>query len=252
MPAEQYTVYSGTVYTATTPDSLRATLVRANVASTRLFINFTGNEVNLRDENGFNFDKWKARVDKFRGVDLQPYIDDGTIVAHFIIDEPQDKSNWNGHQITQAQIEQMAAYSKSIWPTLATMARTRLEYLRGGQYPHLDAVRIHYVAKFGDIGAWIATNVAQAKALHLAMIGGLNALNGGAEDSGIPGRSEGKFAMNPDELRTWGRQFLAEPYMCGFLFYEWDPGYWIRPDIQAAMSDLANIAAQLPNKDCRP
>lgn len=252
MPSDQFATYNATVYTATNADTLRAVLAQANQTSERLFINFTGNEVNLRDQNGFSFDKWKSRVDRFRGVDLTPYIDDGTIVAHFIIDEPQDPTNWNGHPVTQAQIEQMAAYSKQVWPTLTTMARSKLEYLRGGQYPDLDVVRIQYLAKFGPIDDWITSNVAQAKTLHLAMVGGLNALNGGTEDSGIPGQAEGKFAMNADQLRTWGRRFMSEPYVCGFLLFQWEPGYMNRPDIKAALGDLASFAAQLPNKDCRP
>jgi len=252
MPSEQFPVYNSTVYTATDADSLRVFLARANQASARVFINFTGNEVNLRDANGFSFEKWKSRVDRFLGVDLTPYINDGTLVAHFIIDEPQDPTNWNGHPVTQAQIEQMAAYSKQVWPTLTTMARSKLEYLRGGQYPHLDVVRIQYLVRFGDIDDWISSNVAQAKALHLAMVGGLNALNGGSKDSGIPGQAEGKFAMNADELRTYGRRFMSEPYVCGFLLFQWEPVYMNRPDIKAALTDLVNYAAQLPKKDCRP
>jgi hypothetical protein len=252
MPSDQFTAYNATVYTATNVDTLRAVIVRANQTSQRLFINFTGNEVNLRDANGFAFDKWKARVDRFREVDLTPYISDGTIVAHFIIDEPQDPTNWNGHPVTQAQIEQMAAYSKQVWPTLTTMARSKLEYLRGGQYPHLDVVRIQYLARFGPIDDWISSSVSQAKALHLAMVGGLNALNGGGKDSGIPGQAEGKFAMNADELRTYGRRFMSEPYLCGFLLFQWEPGYMNRPDIKAALNDLAGYAAQLPNKACQP
>jgi hypothetical protein len=252
MPTEQFKVYSGTVYTAGSPDSLISVLIQANRASQRLFINFTGNEAQLRDANGFSLDKWKARVDRFRNLPLGPYIANGTILAHFVIDEPQDPSNWNGHPVAPAQIEQMAAYSKQVWPTLTTMARSKLEYLKGGQYPHLDAVRIQYLDRLGPIDNYITTNVAAAKALHLAMVGGLNVLNGGPPNSGIPGQADGKFAMNPDQIRTWGKRFLAEPYLCGFLFFQWEPGYFNRPDIKAAIGELGAIAAGLPNKACRP
>ena len=168
------------------------------------------------------------------------------------MDEPQDATQWNGHPVTPAQIEQMAAYSKQVWPTMVTMIRSTLPYLKGSQYPHLDAIRIQYLERFGPIDAWIAGSVQDAKSLHLAMVGGLNALNGGSKNSGIPGKSEGKFAMNADELRTFGRTFLAEPYICGFLMYQWEPGYFNRTDIRAAMSDLSDVARQLPNRVCRP
>jgi hypothetical protein len=252
IPPALFAQYSGTIYTGSSPDTLLAVLDAARRANARLYINLVGNESNLRDANGFNFDKWKARVDRFRGIDLTPYIDDGTISAHFIMDEPQDPTNWNGHPVTQAQIEEMAAYSKQLWPTMPTMIRSKLEYLKGFQYPHLDAVRIHYVERFGPIDAYIASNVQQAKALGLAMVGGLNVLNGGSKTSGIPGKAAGKNAMNADEIRSWGRTFLAEPYICGFLMYQYDPVYLARPDIQSALSDLAQIARNLPTKACRP
>jgi hypothetical protein len=252
MPTDLFAAYSSTVYTATTPDALVLALIEANRTSHRLFVNFTGNEAQLRDANGFNFEKWKARVNRFTHLPLGPYIANGTLLAHFVIDEPQDPSNWNGHPVTPAQIEQMAAYSKQVWPTLTTMARAKLEYLKGGQYPHLDAVRIQYLDRLGPIDDYITKNVAAAKALHLAMVGGLNVLNGGPPNSGIPGEGEGKFAMNADQVRTWGKRFLSEPYLCGFLFFQWEPGYFNRPDIKAAMGELATMAAGMPNRVCRP
>jgi hypothetical protein len=248
MPTEQFKVYSGTVYTAASVDSLISVLIAANRASERLYISFAG--PNVADANGFSFDKWKGKVDRYRSLDLGPYIANGTIAGHFIIDEPQDPSNWNGHPVPPAQIEQMAAYSKQVWPTLTTMARSKLEYLKGGQYPHLDVIRIQYLDRLGPIDDYITTNVAAAKALHLAMVGGLNVLNGGPSTSGIPGQSEGKFAMNADQVRTWGKRFLTDPYICGFLFFQWEPGYFNRPDIKAAMAELGTVAAALPPKAC--
>lgn len=251
IPPALFTQYSGTIYTTTSPDTLLVVLAAARRSNTVLYLNFVGNEENLRDANGFNFDKWKARVDRFRGIDLTPYIDEGTISAHFIMDEPQDPTNWNGHPVTQAQIEQMASYSKQLWPTLPTMIRAKMDYLQGGHYPDLDVVRIQYLERFGPIEDFIATNVQDAKALGLAMVGGLNVLNGGSNTSGIPGTATGKYAMNADEIRTWGRTFLAEPYICGFLLYQYDEAYLARPDIQAAIADLGQMAHNLPTKSCR-
>jgi hypothetical protein len=252
IPPALLTQYSGTIYTATSPDTLLVVLEAARRSSARLYLNFVGNETNLRDDHGFDFNKWKARVDRFRGLDLTPYIDEGTISAHFIMDEPQDPTNWNGHPVTQAQIEEMASYSKQLWPSLPTMIRAKMDYLKGFQYPHLDAVRIQYLERFGPIDEFIASNVRDAKALGLAMVGGLNVLNGGSKTSGIPGQAAGKNAMSADEVRSWGRAFLAEPYICGFLLYQYDPDYLARADIQAALSELARIAHDLPTKACRP
>jgi hypothetical protein len=251
-PTNRFADFSGTIYTATNPDQLLADLELARRANTRFFINFTGNEQFNRDSNGFSFTRWKQRVDRYLGVDLTPYINDGTILGHFILDEPSDRTNWNGHQVPHTEIEAMAAYSKQVWPSMVTMIRANTDYLVGHQYPHLDAVRIQYVHRFGPIADYLATNAQAAKSLGVAVVGGLNVLNGGSPTSGIPGRKEGKNAMSADEIRSFGGTFLLEPNLCAFIMYEYDSTYFSRSDIRAAMSDLNQQARTLPNRACRP
>jgi hypothetical protein len=252
LPPAHFAEFSGTVYTATTPDKLIRDLEVARRSSARLFISFAGSEEFNRDSNGFSIAKWEQRVDRFRGLDLTPYIDDGTIVAHFILDEPQDPTNWNGKQVSQATIEEIAKYSKQIWPTMLTIIRAFPDYLKGYQYPHLDAIRLQYLDRFAPLEDFIAAQVQGAKALGVGLVGGLNVLNGGSKQSGIPGRRAGKNAMSAEEIRSWGGRFLSEPYICGFLMYEYDSTYFSRPDIQAAVADLSQMARSLPEKACRP
>lgn len=252
LPPDRFAEFSGTIYTATDPGQLLADLELARRASARLLISFTGNEEFLRDQNGFSFAMWKQRVDRFLGVDLTPYIDDGTIIAHFILDEPSDRTNWNGQRVSHEDIEAMAEYSKQVWPTMATMIRARTDYLTGNRYPHLDAVRIQYLHRFGPITDFLNENVQAAKSLGLELVGGLNVINGGSPTSGIPGRREGMYAMSADEIRSWGTTFLSEPGLCAFMLYEYDSTYFSRPDIQAALSELSQKARTLPNRACRP
>jgi hypothetical protein len=251
LPAERFADFSGTVYTATDPAKLIRDLDGARRTGARLFISFAGSEEFNRDENGFSIAKWEQRVDRFRGLDLTAYIAEGTIIGHFILDEPQDPTNWNGHRVSPAQIEEIAAYSKQIWPTMPTVVRAFPDYLAGSQYPHLDAIRIQYLDRFAPLDSFIEAQVEGAKALGLGLVGGLNVLNGGSKDSGIPGRRVGKNAMSADEIRSWGGRFLSEPYLCGFLMYQYDETYFSRPDIQGALSELAQQARGLPQKSCR-
>jgi hypothetical protein len=244
--------YSGTIYTATNPDTLLKALEAARRANARLFISFTGNEQYNRDENGFSLAKWKGRVDRFRGIDLTPYIDEGTIIGHFILDEPSDPHNWSGKQVSKADIDEISKYSKEIWPTMVTMIRAWPDYLAGYEYKHLDAVRVQYLERFGPVDEFITFHVQAVKALGLALVGGLNVLNGGSKTSGIPGEREGKFAMSADELRSWGAAYLAEPSICAFLLYEYESKYFSRPDIKAALSELKQQAERKPKKACRP
>jgi hypothetical protein len=252
VPPERFADFSGTLYTATNPDTLLRDLAKARLAGARLTISFTGNEQYLRDQNGFSIAKWEQRVDRFRGVDLTSYIDDGTIIGHFIMDEPQDPSNWSGKRVTQAQIEEIAKYSKQVWPTMLTVIRSFPDYLEGYQYPHLDALQVNYLNKFGSIDDFVAAQVQGAKSLGLALVGGLNVLNGGAPTSGIPGEAEGKYGMNGDEIRSWGGKYLSDPYVCAFVVWEYDPEYLSRPDIKAAFADLSQVARSHPEKTCRP
>jgi hypothetical protein len=252
VPPEHFAEYSGTNITPGFPDSLLPILEAARRANIRVFISFTGGGRHSLDSTGFNIDKWKERVDLYRAIDFTSYIADGTILGHFLMDEPNDRRNWSGQQVSQADIAEMARYSKEVWPSMVTMIRAFPEYLEGHEYPHLDAIRVQYAPRFGPIDSFINAQVQGAKALGVAMVGGLNVLNGGSGESGIPGTREGKYAMSADEIRVWGGRWLAEPYICAFLMYYYDSAYLSRPDIRAALSELSEKARGLPKKECRP
>ena len=56
--------------------------------------------------------------------------------------------------------------------------------------------------------------------------------------------------MSADELRSWGGRLLAQPNLCVFLLWEYDEAYLARPDIKAAIDDLAAIARSYPSRKC--
>jgi hypothetical protein len=231
--------------------SLLADLAAARRSNTRVLLNLTGSERFLSDAHGFSFAKWKERVDRFRDVDISSYIADGTIVAHFIMDEPDDPSNWNGKQVTPAQVDQIAQYSKQLWPDLPTVVRAVPGYFKGYHFQYLDGAWAQYLDRFGPVDPYIATNIRDAQQAGLSLVGGLNVLNGGAKNSGIPGRKVGKFAMNADEIRTWGGKLLDQPYFCAFVMWEYDPRYFSRPDIKAALAELKQKAEAHVKQSCR-
>jgi hypothetical protein len=57
--------------------------------------------------------------------------------------------------------------------------------------------------------------------------------------------------MTADELRTWGSRWLDEPDMCGFLLWEHSNSYFARPEIKAAMAELAAKARAYPKRSCK-
>ena len=231
------------------PDEMLPGLEAARRANARVMINFAGAEHNSRDQNGFSLTKWKQRVDRFRGIDFESYIADGTLIGHLIMDEPSDPSNWNGKKVPLADIEAMAKYSKDIWPSLTTIVRGWPSYLKGYPYRYLDATWIQYHARFGDIESFLSTNLREAKALGLAVVGGMNVINGGGEDSGMPSFEKGKRAMSPSQLRSWGGRFLRED-VCLFLLWNYRSEYFSRPDVKAAMEDLSQEARKRPKRAC--
>ena len=242
--------FTGTQITAVYPACLLADLEIARRANARVFISFTGNSQYNRDENGFSLAKWKQRVDRFRNLDLTPYIADGTILGHLLMDEPNDPHEWNGKTVSLADIEGMAKYSKEVWPAMTTYIRTFPEYLKGGQFPHLDALWFQYLDRWAPLDEFIAKHFGEVRSFGLNVISGLNVLNGGSKSSGIPGRRQGKNAMSAEELRSWGSRLLAQPNLCAFLLWEYDEAYLARPDIKAAIDDLAAIARSYPTDNC--
>jgi hypothetical protein len=255
LPPESYAGagFSGALLAARPDSSLLIVLEAARRASARILIGLTGSESRLLGEDGhFSLNVWKRRVDRFRGIDFSSYIADGTIIGHYIMDEPHDPTNWGGRTVSHADVDEMARYSKELWPSMATIIRGKPDYLKGYQYKYLDAAWMQYTVQFGPIESFISSNVQDAKASGLALVAGLNVINGGSPTSGIPGRREGKFGMSASELKAWGGALLAEPYTCAFIVWEYDSAYFSRPAIKAAFEELEQQARTYPKKSCRP
>jgi hypothetical protein len=248
-PSELNPAFTGLITDAHRP-ILLAKLEEARRHNDRVLLSFSGSSGKFTDANGFNLTQWKQFVDEFRGMDIQTYIDDGTLMGHFIMDEPSDKSNWNGHQVSPEEVEEMARYSKEIWPDLPAIIRAWPDYLKGHQYQYLDAAWAQYHVRFGSLDDFIASNVRDAKASGLALVMGLNVVAGG-NDPSMKGYHNDKTAMTAAQVRTWGNRILDEPYVCAFFMFRYYPDYFGRSDVQEAMDDLSRRARDLPKRPCR-
>ena len=241
---------SATLRTAN-PLTIMDDLAAARRSGTQLVLGLAGNERRYKDAQGhFSFAMWKARIDRFRGLNFAPYIRDGTIVGHYILDEPHDPTNWGGTVVTRAQVDQLARYSKQLWPSMPTLVRGWPAYLKGYQYKYLDAAWAQYSERFGPINDFIRANVRDAKATGLALVVGLNLLGGGGKAQGIMGYSGRRFAMNAWQVRSWGAALLAEPYVCALIGWKYDERYFARADIKAAIAGLGDKARQHASRAC--
>jgi hypothetical protein len=204
----------------------------------------------------FSLTKWKSLVDRFRKANLKPYIDDGTLLGHFLIDEPQRTAKWGGKIISQATVEAMAQYSKSIWPTLPTLVRVVPSWLASAPvtYRALDAGWLQYASGKGDAATMVASETAIAKNKGLGLVTGLNILDGGNGSSGVHGWTRGKWAMSASEIKNYGTALLNQPYTCGFFNWTYQyfgPTYYARSDVKSAMATLSTKAKAHARTSCR-
>jgi hypothetical protein len=190
-------------------------------------------------------------VDRFKDINFSSYIADGTILGHYLLDEPHFPSKWGGSIVPQSMVEEMAQYSKQLWPAMTTMISSPPRWLAeaGLSYTYLDAAFAQFEWNYGS--GWIGKEVAAAKAKGLGLVVSLNLLDGGDGTSGIPGTYGGRWAMSASEVRSYGSAMLAEAYICGFTMWKYTPEYYSRPDIQSAMTDLSILARNHVTTSCR-
>ena len=216
-----------------------------------------GDDKYVKNPDGtFSLTKWKALVDRFKNANLTPYITDGTLLGHFLIDEPHRTAKWGGKIIPQATVEAMAVYSKAIWPTLPTLVRVVPSWLASAPvtYRALDAGWLQYGYGKGDPATMVASETAIAKQKGLGLLIGLNILDGGNGSSKVHGWTTGKWAMSASEIRSYGSALLNQPYACGFFNWTYQffgPSYYGRSDIKSAMADLSSKARAHAKTSCQ-
>jgi hypothetical protein len=254
-PGSLDATYTGTMWIVQ-PSTVISQLDAARRARARVILNLSTTKGSQAPDGSFSLELWKQRIDRFRDINFESYIADGTLLGHYVMDEPHSATNWNGRAVPFADIEAAARYSKMLWPSMTTFVRTHPEFLEGASFrwSHVDAAWAQYTARRGDAGIYLKRQVATARSLGLGLVVGLNLLNGGTAESGIPGFHKGKWAMSAGQIRSLGRVLAAEPYACAFSMWKYDradPSYLQRADIKAALAEVAKIAANRPRTSCR-
>ena len=224
------------------PNSLVSELAAIKSRGGKVVLMFAGSERYYKDASGhFSLTKWKQRVDRFRSTNFSSYVNDGTIVGHYLIDEPQDPTNWNGQPVPPSTVDAMGQYSKSIWPNLVTIVRVVPSYFPGNPH-YVDAAWAQYLAKRGNVYDYIKKNVTDAQNRGLALIVGLNVIKGGNPNG---------TNMNATEVQTYGSALLSSSYPCAFISWQYNSTYLSSSSIKSAMDVLRNKAQNRAAKTCR-
>ena len=226
------------------PRQLLDELAAIKARGGKIVLMMAGSQGNYKDASGhFDLGKWKARIDLFKGVNFTAYVTDGTIIAHYLIDEPYDPANWGGQPVPGSTIDEMARYSKSIWPAMPTVVRAEPYMIKwSGTYRYLDAAWAQYLERKGDVNDYLRRNVSEAQGMGLGLIVGLNLLHGG-----VPNLT----TMSPSEVESWGSALLSSSYPCAFISWEYDRTFLSSRGMSDAMGALRRKAEGRSNKSCR-
>ncbi len=230
---------------AISPNLLLDELAQIKSRGGKIVLMMAGSQPNYLNKDGtFNLSMWKERIDRYRSVNFDSYINDGTIIAHYIIDEPYDSANFGGKAVPGATIDEMARYSKSIWPKMPTVVRAEPYLIQWeSPYRYLDAAWAQYLARKGDPYAYIKKNVSSAQQMGLGLIVGLNLQHGG-----VPNGS----AMNASEVESFGTALLSTSYSCAFISWIYEDKFLAQAGMGAAMDALRQKAENRSSPSCMP
>jgi hypothetical protein len=207
----------------------------------RVVLSLAGSPKYYLQDGRFSFTKWKERIDRYRGINITSYVVDGTVIGHFMIDEPNDPANWNGVAVSPAMLEEMGKYSKQLWPEMPTIVRVEPSYL-GTSHKFVDAAWAQYLYRRGDADDYLRRNVADAQERGVALVVGMNVLKGGNPNG---------TAMTASEVQSWGSTLLSSTYPCAFISWEYDGGFLSTSGMGGAMDELRRKAENRSTRSCR-
>ena len=253
----------------TNADTLVLQINAARNKGQRLAVAMTGGPSTRYTTNGqFDMTKWKNTMNTFNKSALKTAVaaavSDGTLIGNMMIDEPETKQ-W-GTVLTKPMIDQMAAYVKTIFPTLPVGVNhgpPGYKWRSSERYTKVDyaAYQYAYWVTKGNVVAWRDAVLAQAKLDGVTPGLSVNILNGGAPDQGdglydCTGTGQAGLGtrypncrMTPDQLRNWGKALV--PYGCVMYMWKYDKTYMSKLANQDAFKEIAALAASKPRRSCK-
>lgn len=236
-----HTPFTGAYVNAGSADTLMERLRLARAGRMHLIIKLAGSKTLYKNADGsFSLDLWKRHIDRLRGIDLAPYVADGTVIGAELVNEPHVRSKWGGKIITKEQLEAAAAYAKAIWPYLPVGAGRSDYVLKYAPWKHLDYGHSQYHMRKGDIKSWRKRTDEESKAAGVALLLSLNFYAGEVGDR----------PMTPQEVRRFGSVLAADTYACALTGYRYDEKYFSAPGIAEAFAAIASAAASHSAPPC--
>ena len=254
------------------PSSAPGVLNAAQNNGERVVVNLAGGRQYFKNADGtFNITKWKSRVGAYKTVNLGQYISSGAVVGRSD-DEPTCMQCWGGKQITNAQLEEMAKYSKSLWPSMPTGVRAAPTKLGTASFSSLDFAwaqwegPLHQPSYRMTPQQYRDTQVAAAQKLGLGLVFGLNYLDGGDGSSHINGtyaqdpypkdnnfcKSNGncyRYQMTAAEVNV-GSVLVGAAYACGLISWEYNSTFLSRSGVKDALAAVSSVSKNRSRTTC--
>ena len=259
---------------------LIADLEKVRAKQGRVVLNIRRNHT--KDANGLSVAATRAELATW--PDISGYLADGTVIGVYVSDDIHS-TEWGPNPPYLPRIDSLAREVKLRWPNAVTLVRAKpTELAPRGRWLWLDTGWAQYRGPYRDPPPrqFAEREVASAKAQGLGVVIWFNTLNGGCGPTsaclaGVPGTSLlgtysnaadiRRYQMSAAEVLNYGTAFLAEPYNCAAIAWQYSPVYQKaslapahlalvqafdhRSDVKAAMAKLAELAKARPNTNCK-
>ena len=259
---------------------LLADLEKVRAKQGRVVLNIRRNYT--KDANGLSVAATRAELATW--PDISSYIADGTVIGVYVSDDIYS-TEWGPSPPYLPRIDSLAREVKLRWPNAVTLVRAKpTELAPRGRWLWLDTGWAQYRGPYRDPPPkqFAEREVASAKAQGLGVVIWFNTLNGGCGPTisclaGVPGTSLlgtysnaadiRRYQMSAAEVLNYGSAFLAEPYNCAAIAWQYSPVYEKaslapahlalvkafdgRSDVRVAMAQLAKLAKERSNTSCR-
>jgi hypothetical protein len=198
----------------------------------------------------FDLVKWKAAMDTYKTPEIQAAVAagvaDGTIIGNSLLDEPNHK-DWGG-VITKATLDEMASYSKSIFPSMPAGVVAPFNWRPTERYQVVDFI-VAQTWKTTVTPAEFRDGVLSAAKLNgVAVALSLN-LFGAPPVAGCALTKDGTCPMTAAEIRDWGQVLGVAG--CALFMWKYDATYMTVPENAQALKDVGDLLAKSPTKSCR-
>lgn len=235
--------YSGTFNSSPQLADIVASLDQAKAYGWKVLVHLAGARQAFQNPDmSFSPSLFDARLTPWEGV-IDPYIADGTIIGHVLIDEPQDASNWDlTNPVPYADIDAAAQSSKSRWPTMPTGVGSNGCFLKSGApYTYLN----FYVRPLTDkafvgtddcghhsdtVTQWMTFEKADAVSANLRLGITINIPN-----------TNGFGQLDATTLQAYGTEIVVDPAVFFLSIYTWDASYFAQADVAAAVNVIAAL-----------